>query len=263
MGSYGVQFKNGANEIMIDGVYSNYFFQTNDSVLTVWRQFESGYMGYADVSIPSSDTLPIVAVKALTGNPVYVYNFIIEGTLVTGVRLVTVNSAGTVSYAVYNKEISTPDDDYGLVIKNAKGTTVFYSWNVPLKSTFASLATIAVGPIPDFEEGEFWTDDRSMTPYDISVQDADNNYFVVIPVDTYPFMDTVVAKSRDGYSAGGNPYYWFKFGRYFPGISKINSTTVRIGLYAPVFGKDHFRNDLVNTYGFSLSYVVLEVYGGS
>ena len=263
MGSYGVQFKNGANEIMIDGVYSNYFFQTNDSVLTVWRQFESGYMGSADVSIPSSDTLPIVAVKALTGNPVYVYNFIIEGTLVTGVRLVTVNSAGTVSYAVYNKEISTPDDDYGLVIKNAKGTTVFYSWNVPLKSTFASLATIAVGPIPDFEEGQFWADARSMTPQNITVNDADNNYFVVIPVDGYPFMDTVIRKSRDSYSHDGKTFRAFRFGRYFPGISKINSTTVQLGLYAPVFGTDKLRTDYVNTYGFSLSYVVLEVYGGS
>ena len=220
MASYGFYMKNGSNEVMIDGAYQNFHLAGTGTAWTAWKEVLYTGMNATEVALTGDAQFPLVALRPTSTQPVAIWNYIISNGLVVGFRVASMSAAVGVPYAVFRRTITAPVVPYGLVVKNAANQVVYHSGAIPFKINWVYTTYPKVTPPAPT---------RILTPVNVTVADADNNYFLLLPFASEPYADLTRYMH---YSYGTT---WLQVGRYVPTIHRVNSTTVQVGLYCPAW----------------------------
>lgn len=189
---YGIEVKNSGAQTQIDSTYINLMKYETGSV-----SLSSGYS--TNVSFTNySGGVPVIAFKLLL-DPALVGFIYKSGGDWASFDVHHEPSIGTLDYIVWRDLPVSTFSGYGLAIYNALGNAVFNS-NDPVMKLIGSFSG---------------TSSNSGGSTSVSVQDADNNYFMLFPfsIGTYIYY--------------ANPPYYFH-GRICRGIERIDSTTVNV-----------------------------------
>ncbi len=192
MADYGLRVLNASLDIQIDGSYRN------NSLFKTKGVARSGSGNNLNATFNTITTRPVISHKLLTATPLNLYRSYKSGSDYIGCSFVFPwGSAFTVDFQVFQQGITT-NATYGLIVKNASGLSVFSSADKHFTIKGAYTATLGHG--------------NSTASVDITVKDADNNYFL---------LDPFVIKNE----IPGNPA---ETRHQFRGMRKVDSTTVRI-----------------------------------
>jgi len=192
MADYGLVVRNASLDVQIDGTYRNHSFVKAKSVSVVGGNNLNATFG--DI-----DTRPIVTHELLTATPLSLYRVYKFGSAsYIGCSFTyPFGNALTVDLQVFKQGVNTLPD-YGLIVNNASGNTVFSSEDKHLTFLNNYEATLGHG--------------SETASIDITVGDADNNNFILEPFVHKEFV-------------AGNPA---NSGHQFRGIRKIDASTVRV-----------------------------------
>ncbi len=197
MADYGLRVLSASLDVQIDGTYRNYALVKNGS-----EPRTGGGLPWLIATFPqvSTDEMPFVTVKAQTATLLNVIG--IDNTPpVASLNRVFVefplNSNLVCYYQVFKPGIFKYPD-YGLIVKNTIGSTVFSSEDKHLHPIDGYEATLGYG--------------NKTASVDVTVEDADNSYFALYPpVErrelTAPSTDRIFTKR---------------------GFKKVDSTTIRV-----------------------------------
>lgn len=195
MSDYGILIKNLDGGVQIDSFYRNYFFKESG--------MEAGSTGGVSFSLTSVTKNIIFAWKPsstyfFTFYKHYELYYLGEEEVSRMLGLTEISTASDIYWMIFIEENQESLPDYGLIIKNSSDEIVFTSEEKYMKIIGVYTGTQAQGNIDD-----------------ITVNDADNNYFILV--------DSLMWKMLDHPT---NPE-----GRrvYVRGLKKINSTTIRVG----------------------------------
>lgn len=194
MADYGLIVKNNDSEVQIDGTYKNYTLFTSGSQAVT--QTGSG------TAVTINTNSPVVASKVLT-----TYFHCISGSSSTSgtyVAAIIFYSEGsqTLPWVSYTYAHTATLPTYGLIVKNAAGTVVFSSEDEWLKIIGVDSSSLA------YSVGGYT---------DVTVVDAVNNYFFLTD---HSWEHTATYNGSD----------WDHI-VYSRGMKRINSTTIRVGVF--------------------------------
>ena len=196
MSDYGLKIINAGSEVQIDSIYKNYCLL--DSGVTALNLLDSSFQ---EVDFINTTKVPIVAWRpnsswgsAYVGLKKSGANFIDAWFLSQYDSGGGVNSIAWIVFVSGNVNATS----CGLVVYNSSGEVVFSS-----DDNYMKIQSVYTGSLGN-----------------ISVEDADNNYFILMPV--FPMK----------YAGGGytSPAVLF----YTMGLKKVNSTTIAVEEF--VFG---------------------------
>jgi hypothetical protein len=222
---YGLIIKNDSGEVQIDSTYKNYALAEAGSY-TVSRGFDKLEF---DDSISTYGAIIVTKADANGWNKFSKFwedaGSFTHVTIYNGNYYHTGAEQSLVEFTLYWRAY-TPDyketlPTYGMVVKNPDGDVVFSSEDQYLKIVDAYTGSCTW----DFGSGETPTYD------DITVADADNNYF---------FLTDWCADQRDEGAAPSDMIYSFR------GFKKINSTTIRVGVFRAHCGPSGTNPDIFN-----------------
>jgi len=203
MADYGLLIKNTGGGIQIDSTYKNYVvLAAGSGGLTVgWQK---------SVDITDTNKVPIVAVRPSSTEFACLYGFGKSGSDFITAKLASGANAHTIYWKEFVEGLSNSLPAYGLVIYNSSGDVVFHSDDTPMIILGVDTGSYSYTP------GSF-----VMEYDDVTVNDADNNYFLLHPVLPIYIESWSVSDVP--------PMYETAF--YTRGIKKINSTTIRVGMF--------------------------------
>ena len=196
MSDYGLLLKNSDEETQIDSTYKNYSLH---STMT-------GTVNYNETDVNTTDTkkVPIVAYKPSTSNFCCHIGFVKSGSTFTHAKFLGGVNELSIPLRVYVEGQVNSLPTYGLIVWNSSGEVVFHSNDTPMNIVGVYSNSLA------WNAGSGYID--------VTVDDATNNYFILVP--TYPqYIDYVL----DGFF---DDFYF-----YTRGLKKINSTTIRVGQF--------------------------------
>lgn len=209
---YGIIIKNKTNQIVIDSTYRNYSYQGGG-----YKTCSAAYSSGESIQTITSTTNAIVACMKPPSDYARIVGFTESGSSYTGIRFLS-KSAQNVYYKYYTEGLKNSISGYGMQVLNSSGTTVWSStedsyfnivsagsWNVDTESQSGAGCAI--------NGAAYYTPSAT---YDITVEDADNNYFF--------FSGFEYAYSNCPESS---KYSW----RYMVGMKYVNSTTIRLGYF--------------------------------
>lgn len=188
---YGLLVKNKQGYTQIDGIYKNHIYREHDTVTVS--------AGRTKVGINTTSIIPIFAFKIPSG-AYCCNNGILSNNGLFNQLLFYSNDEQDVDYIVYTEQVPT-SGSYGLDIYNYEGDLVFssneeqYVKIIDSTNYYLSLTT----DVASYQ--------------DVTVNDADNNYFVTSPVKSM-YKTTQSTKKYENYTVG---------------VKYINQTTVRVG----------------------------------
>jgi hypothetical protein len=191
MADYGLIVRNNKRVIVIDSTYKNYSYYQGDT--TTLAQYTN------TISINSTQDKLITVFKPVTTSYINSYGIGYDGTSFNSVYIAS-DSSCNCDWIVYKDGPSTTTGDYGLIVYDSTGDICFNSNETGyLRPLYRySYSSITYGYYED-----------------IVVEDADNNYFLLIG-------------GNGIISANGSTYTI-----YILGLKKIDSTTLRIS-YLPI-----------------------------
>lgn len=197
MADYGLRVLSASLDVQIDGTYRNYSLVKNGS-----EPRTGGGLPWLIATFPqvSTDEMPFATIKAQTATLLSVISMDNLSPVASFLRVFIefpLNSNLVCYYQIFKPGVFKYPD-YGLVVKNAVGSTVFSSEDKHLHPIGGYEATLGYG--------------NKSASVDITVQDADDSYFALYPpVErrelTTPSTDRIFTKR---------------------GFRKINSTTIRV-----------------------------------
>lgn len=203
MADYGIRVLNASLNVQIDGTYRNYSLwkdgsQQRSATGAPWLIATMGELTPAD--------MPFITMKAQTATPV-VFESVDSTFPVGSLNRIFVGfpygNALTLKYQIFKPGI-TKVADYGLLIKNTNGTQVFSSEDKHLNPMGDYTATLGYG--------------NNSASVDITVKDADNNYFSVFP----QVEDRKLAIPSHDFTKRG--------------FKKMDSTTIRVINFNYIYG---------------------------
>ena len=189
MADYGLIVKNNSNEIQIDSLYKNYTLLQSSSTSI------SG--GIVTIDTQDTTSVPIFASKADATYCHCLYGFNKSGSSFIS-AIVYSEGSHTIYWKLFKGDYTATLPTYGLIIKNSSNQIVFSS-----EDTWLKIVNV-------YSRSTSYTDGW----IDITVSDADNNYFIITD-----FSWTL-------FTYGGPPIYsWARSAR---GFRKTGSTTIRV-----------------------------------
>ena len=203
MSDYGLKIINAGSEVQIDSIYKNYCLL--DSGVTTLNLLEESFQ---EVDFINTTKVPIVAWRpnsswgsAYVGLKKSGANFIDAWFLSQHDSGGGSNSIAWIVFVSGNVNATS----YGLVVYNSSGEVVFSG-----DDNYVKIQSVYTGSLGN-----------------ISVKDADNNYFILMPV--FPMR----------YDGGGEhpPVYFFTVG-----LKKVNSTTISVEEF--IFGGSRFLSPI-------------------
>lgn len=187
MTDYGITIRNKKKVVIIDSQYKNYtFYEGGTANLSLYSTL---------IPIEPTEASLITIIQPPTDHYVNAYG-INDST--NGHSDIIIASSGTTTckYAVYKDGQSTTEDTFGMIIYDSSGSVVFNSNELGY-----------LKPIARYSYTPPWLNTSTTN---VTVQDTDNNYFVLMGGSTAYYRD------------GATLY------RYLLGMKKINSTTLRL-----------------------------------
>lgn len=192
MADYGLRVLSASLDVQIDGLYRN------NSLVKTKAAARSGSGNNLNATFSTVDTRPVISHKLLTATPLNLYRSYKSGADYIGCSFVFPwGSAFTVDFQVFKQGVTT-NPTYGLLVNNASSLSVFSSDDKHFTIKGAYTATLGFG--------------NNTASVDITVKDADDNYFLLNPF--------VIKNEIPGDPADTR--------HVFRGMKKIDSTTVRI-----------------------------------
>lgn len=199
MSDYGLKVLNASLDVQIDGTYRNHSLVADKSVPS------SGFNNLNATYTPI-DTRPIITHRVLSATPLSMYRVYKFGAA-SYVGCSFVYPAGnsfTVDFQVFKQGVNV-EATYGLLVKNASFNTVFSSADKHLTFLNSYEATLGHG--------------STTASVDITVQDANNNYFILEPFVHKEYLSGIHTTA----------------GHQFRGIKKVDSSTMRIVNFADAY----------------------------
>ena len=196
MSDYGLLLKNSSGQTQIDSNYKNY--NLNSSM--------TGTVNYNETDVNTTDTtkVPIVVYKPSSSNFCTHIGFVKSGSTFTHSKFLGGANSLSIPLRIYVEGQVNSIPTYGLVIRNSSNEVVFHSNDTPMNIVGIYSDSLGYGSGSGYK--------------DQTVDDATNNYFILVP--TFPqYINYVAAGFYDDF------YY------YTRGLKKINSTTIRVGQY--------------------------------
>jgi len=190
MADYGLEVRNNSDIVMIDSLFKNHSYLESGSV--------SAQQYINSVDITPVQLTPYAFIKAPTD---YAYIYAVEQNVDTGYYdkiSITSNSAQTVNWILYQEGHTKAVPDYGLTVYNLDATN-----NIVFHSAEDGYVNVI--------------NNRIIGNGNVSVVDADNNYFAVLGG---------TEKYQYSYSNG---YYTEQ--RYATGIKYVDSTTINVNAF--------------------------------
>ena len=200
---YGLRISNNLGQTQIDSKYKNLCYLSAYS--TIPSVMKSVFVWDVSLGIPYGDPIPLVAFKTDSTDCYFTLASLYRsGDNWEGFIMQKYNTSVFLRYpTVYvNLFTGTPqiaEPDYGLIVSNDSGVTVFHSDENYLKVVGVYSGSLAFSDSPNFD--------------DITVVSAEN-YFICIP-----------ARPVYVWTSGPSTFVRNK------GILKVNSTTIRYGMY--------------------------------
>lgn len=198
MSDYGLIVKNNSSEIQIDSLYKNFTLKDSGS-LVLPSEHESATLNFADVT-----NIPLVAIRPTTVSFCALLELNKSGSTYISAAVGGEGIGGTIQWAMFINALSQSLPTYGLIVKNPSDEVVFSSDETYLKIIDVHSFSLS----PSLVYGSW---------IDITVNDADNNYFILYPF-SY-FIDIEVDEEDP-------PTYDALM--YPMGMKKISSTVIRI-----------------------------------
>ena len=156
--SYGFYALNESGETQVDGEYPNFCFSESGTVTNI--DYDSKGRFYFDITNPA-----IIAFKPQTD---YFSCVTCPNSATQGMAYSDADSGLSIPFKVYRQTLNSDvsSGDYGFAAYNSSGNVVFNS-----NKSFMEIVGFTTFTDPDSEEN-----------YDITVNDADNNYFILAPI---------------------------------------------------------------------------------
>ena len=205
MADYGTLIYNKGSSVVIDSLYKNYSYQAHgtSNLLATPTEVIQGIT-------PNTNNVA-VAWRPTTSGYSVMNGLRLTGGVVDGIRFYSeVNQ--TINYIYFTEGLKDPIPDYGLVVYGEDGTSIIFSSGETsyfkiLKSQIWNANIAVYGSCPSPSPPPNYVD--------ITVNDADNNYFFVMG-------------RQYGFVSCGSTGVKHNF---ITGLKKINSTTIRIGFF--------------------------------
>lgn len=213
--SYGLKVYNTSNEVQIDSTYKNFSLHESGS----WSADPGSYW-YNFTATPNP---PVVAIQP-PGTYCNAYSYQKDSNsdyYQTSVEVDIDASAITLPYMIFtqSKPSEIPDGGYGLAVYNVNNDLIFHNFNKWLRIVSFQTFSNPLGSDCSNPGAEV----------DVSVTDADNNYFILRPV-------CAIAALLPDYTQYGITM-----------MKRIDSLTLRIGTIP------YLRNQQDNDYCYSIS----------
>ena len=200
---YGIRVKNVGGQIQLDGEYKNLTIHSSSSLTIPALSVYPAWTSTVDIT-----NVPIASVpffRPLTSEYLNIQGFVFSGNEIDKLGIFRDDNAAegaTLYYRFYylGALTSLPTGSYGMRVFNSSGTEIFNSGNSLLR-LYTHTATLNYSIDPD-----------SYNYTDVTVSDADNNYFLMTPYNW--------CCANNG-GASNSTYCW-------TALKKINSTTIRI-----------------------------------
>jgi len=197
MADYGLLVKNTNGQVQIDSLYRNFSF------------WESGTLdiseGYNTIDFTDTSQVPIVAIRPSSTTYCALARLNkSSGNYASASVEGEIGESGTIGWAVFVEGTLNPLPSYGLVVRNPSGDVVFSSNERYFKIIDVYSLNVSEGGYVD-----------------VSVQDADNNYFVLYPYSYYIESELAESPEED---------VWIS-DVYILGMKKMSSTIVRVGTF--------------------------------
>ena len=195
MSDYGLKIINAGSEVQIDSIYKNYCLL--DSGVTALNLSDSSFQ---EVDFINTTKVPIVAWRPNSSwGSAYVGLKKSGANFIDAWFLSQYDSGGgvnSIAWIVFVSGNVNAIPSYGLVVYNSSGEVVFSG-----DDNYVKIQSVYTGSLGN-----------------ISVKDADNNYFILMPV--FPMK----------YAGGGIHYPIVVF--FTMGLKKVNSTTISVEEFA-------------------------------
>jgi len=201
MSDYGLIVVNDNDEVQIDSTYRNFSKVESGTDTLIANATE---IDITDLSVP-----PIVAWRPDASYTSMFYCYERDGSDYISFWMAGhfPDGGGDIDWVIYTHSNAVlPSDEYGLVVMNAAGEVCFSSEERYLKIKGVHQITNTWDTLTELGEAYL----------DVTVNDADNNYFILTPFNFY------------GYPMWQKfPGYW-EYDLFTLGIQYINSTTIRV-----------------------------------
>ena len=195
MADYGLLVKNNANEIQIDSLYKNFSLFGSGSLAISSGENTINFTDTAQTPIigirPTTTTFCVL--KKLNKSGANYITATIEGQL---------DVSGTIQWLVFIDGLLNALPTYGLIVKNSSNEVVFSSNESYFKIKGIYSPSVSTGSYVN-----------------VTVNNADNNYFIL-----YPYSYYIESEWVEEIQAYGTTVFCM-------GIKKISSTVVRVGSF--------------------------------
>lgn len=196
MTDYGLLVINQADNVQIDSYYTNFARKQTGTVSSVVSG--TNYIDFTN----TSDT-PFIAIKLDNSYYSVPNGYVLSGANYDKSTLIADGSIANVPWALWVDNYQAPySGEYGMLVYNSSGDIVFSS-----EDRYLKVIGIRNVSLPSTVSGDYWPTGTD----DVTVEDADNNYFMV---STHSWF------IRD--DGDTNRYV------HTIGMKKIDSTTIRV-----------------------------------